>query len=407
MSRSSQNRGNAYIFQDKKSAPKKKPTKLVFHKDFNYVKKSYKNGAILHNWKLENRKKLNSIVVITWINERLQKTNNKKKLMCRDNFVEHMYKITWGFLDENTNFIYVGNMTESFKLGMSHAYFNSKYRIQTSSDIHSVLEKLQNPLAKHFDTKKNIQSFKNTAEGGVYADSFWCEQLYGTLIQPTNIKDYTWFNLLKDEFKKDYFIKLKKTLNEINKRNILIYPPANELFTSLNLCSFNDLKVVIIGQDPYHNKNQAHGLAFSVREDCKIPPSLLNIFKELNTDLNIPIPKSGCLTSWAKQGILLLNTSLTVSENKPNSHKHIGWNIFTNNILQLINIEKQNIVFILWGNNAIKLSENIDLSKHFIITCSHPSPLGATKTDTPFIGSKCFSRCNDYLTEHNITPINW
>tara|TARA_Y100000389_G_C17416978_1_gene494336 strand:- start:328 stop:1554 length:1227 start_codon:yes stop_codon:yes gene_type:complete len=408
MSRSSQHRGKSNCLAENKVDSKKKSIKLQFSKEYEYVKKIYKKGTILHNWKIENRKKLNSVVVITWINERKPKKNNKKKLSIGDQFVEYIYKINWGFTDQNSNIIYVGNKAECFKLGTSHKYFNAKYRFQGMSEITSLLETLENPLIDNNKSfKENIIAYKDTSKGGIYADGWWCSNPYGSLIQATNIKNYTWFHLLKDEFSKDYFIELKKKLNQINTSNEIIYPPANELFTCLNLCDFDNLKVVIIGQDPYHNDGQAHGLAFSVRENHKIPPSLKNIFKERRNDLDLPIPESGCLNEWAEQGVLLLNTSLTVSKNKPNSHKNIGWHIFTNNILQLINNQKDNIVFILWGNNAISFSEMIDTDKHHIIASSHPSPLGATKTDRPFIGSKCFSRCNQYLLEHNKTIINW
>lgn len=406
MSRSLQHRGSAMV-KDKCVEPSSKKTKLLFKSDYLYVKKMHRQGQILHNWKLLYRKKLGSYIVISWINDRPTKKNNKKKLACGDYYVEHIYKINWGFHDTNSNFIYVGNKEECFKLGMSQQYFNLSYRLQPTKDIMNLLSELENPLTTDDKTTQNISDFKTMTKGGVYMDGYNMSILYGHLIKPEHITDYTWFTLLKDEFKKDYFIQLKEALNKINKDYHTIYPPVNELFTSLNLCGFDKVKVVIIGQDPYHNENQAHGLAFSVRENNKIPPSLMNIFKECHSDIGVSIPKHGCLNYWAEQGVLLLNTILTVSKNQPASHKQLGWERFTQCILGLINTLKQHIVFILWGRQAAQMATAIDTEKHHIIISSHPSPLGARKTDMPFITSRCFSRCNAYLTHHQIESINW
>lgn len=182
------------------------------------------------------------------------------------------------------------------------------------------------------------------------------------------------------------------------------YPPSNHIFKALQLTPFNQIKVVIIGQDPYHNKGQANGLAFSVHKDVKIPPSLRNIYKELSSDLGIPIPKHGDLTKWTTQGVLLLNSILTVKPNKPASHRNIGWEEYTDDIIKKINDEKENIVFILWGNYAQEKGKYINKEKHLIIKSPHPSPFSARNG---FFGSKPFSRCNTYLKENGIEEIDW
>lgn len=180
------------------------------------------------------------------------------------------------------------------------------------------------------------------------------------------------------------------------------FPPKHLILHALN--NLNNTKVVIIGQDPYHNDNQAHGLAFSTL-DTKIPPSLKNIFKELNTDLNIHIPSHGNLTHWHNQGVLLLNTILTVRKNQPNSHKNKGWEQLTNNIISELNNTKQNLVFILWGSQAHKTEKLIDTTKHLILKSGHPSPLSANQGK--WFNNKHFSKTNQYLIDNNITPIDW
>lgn len=180
------------------------------------------------------------------------------------------------------------------------------------------------------------------------------------------------------------------------------FPPKNLILHALT--NLNNTKVVIIGQDPYHGENQAHGLAFSTL-DTKIPPSLKNIFKELNTDLNIPIPNHGNLTHWYNQGVLLLNTILTVRKHQPNSHKNKGWENYTNNIISELNNTKENLVFLLWGANAHKTEKLIDKTKHLILKSGHPSPLSANQGK--WFNNKHFSKTNQYLIENNITPIDW
>lgn len=212
-----------------------------------------------------------------------------------------------------------------------------------------------------------------------------------------------WKNILKDEFDKPYFKETIELLeNEYN--NYTIYPPKDYIFNALNLTSFEETKVVILGQDPYHNPNQAMGLSFSVQDGIKVPPSLLNIYKELKTDLNIPISNNGNLVNWAKQGVLLLNTVLTVRENSPNSHKNIGWINFTDAIIKKLNSHDKPIVFILWGNNSIKKKDLITNTKHLLLTATHPSPLSANRG---FFGCNHFSKTNAFLIENGMSPIDW
>lgn len=212
----------------------------------------------------------------------------------------------------------------------------------------------------------------------------------------------SWDKILKEEMNKEYFIELKKFI--IKERQIKnIYPPAEDLFNALKLTEFNNIKVVILGQDPYHEKGEAMGLAFSVREGIKMPPSLMNIFKELYDDLGIKRTKTD-LSDWARQGVFLLNTVLTVEEGKPNSHKDKGWEIFTDEIIKKISSLKENIVFILWGNNAKVKESIIDKNKHYIICSPHPSPFSANKG---FFGSKPFSKINKYLESKNIDIIKF
>lgn len=211
-----------------------------------------------------------------------------------------------------------------------------------------------------------------------------------------------WDAILKDEFHKDYFINLMNKIDSLYKTKT-IFPEYSNIFNALKLTSFENTKVVIIGQDPYHELGQANGLAFSVNKGIKIPPSLINIYKEMKTDLGID-NNSGDLTPLAKEGVLLLNATLTVEESKANSHKDFGWNIFTDEIIKILSNSKEHLVFILWGNNAIKKEELIDNNKHLIIKSVHPSPLSASRG---FFGSKPFSRTNNYLIQNNIKPINW
>ena len=187
-----------------------------------------------------------------------------------------------------------------------------------------------------------------------------------------------------------------------------IYPPPQDIFSAFNLCTLEKVKVVIVGQDPYHGIGQGHGLAFSVRKDVPNPPSLRNIFKEAMSDVGIDDPKNtGNLEGWAKQGVLLLNTVLTVRRGEANSHAKWGWEQFTDEVIKTINEKNESFVFLLWGSPAHKKAKKVDESKHTVIRTSHPSPLGATKTASPFLSSKCFSRANKALIAYGKEPIDW
>ena len=213
----------------------------------------------------------------------------------------------------------------------------------------------------------------------------------------------SWYNLLKNEFDKEYFFKIRSFVKKSYK-NKKVFPPPSLIFNAFNLTPIEKVKVVIIGQDPYHGEGQAHGLSFSVPKGVKIPPSLLNIYKELKEDINKEIPQNGFLENWAKQGVLLLNTVLTVEEGKANSHKNIGWEKFTESVIELLSENRKNIVFLLWGSYAHKKEEFIDKKNNLILKAPHPSPLSAY---TGFFGSKHFSKTNNFLKKNNIKEILW
>ena len=212
-----------------------------------------------------------------------------------------------------------------------------------------------------------------------------------------------WDSILASEFSKEYYLKIREFLKtEYSQRTI--FPPMHDIFNALKYTSFSDTKVVILGQDPYHQMGQAHGLSFSVKRGVKTPPSLVNIYKELNSDIGMKIPNHGELTSWAKQGVLLLNATLTVREGQANSHQNIGWSIFTDEIIKILNTSENPIVFILWGANARSKKRYITNKNHLIIESAHPSPLSAYNG---FFGSRPFSKANSFLIENGLTPINW
>jgi uracil-DNA glycosylase len=212
-----------------------------------------------------------------------------------------------------------------------------------------------------------------------------------------------WKEKLKDEFEEPYFIALTKFVrDEYMSRQI--FPPGNKIFNAFDLCPFDRVKVVILGQDPYHNSGQAHGLCFSVTDGTEFPPSLVNIFKELNRDLGVPIPASGNLERWAKQGVLLLNAILTVRAHQALSHQNKGWERFTDAAISALNRYRENIVFMLWGNYAQNKGANIDPARHLILKTVHPSPLSASRG---FFGCSHFSKCNDYLRSRGIEPVAW
>ena len=212
-----------------------------------------------------------------------------------------------------------------------------------------------------------------------------------------------WDIILEKEFQKEYFYNLLKFVQGEYARKT-VYPPKKEVFKAFRYTPYKNLKVVILGQDPYHGEGEAEGLSFSVKSGIRKPPSLVNIFKELNDDLGCKIPESGSLVPWAKQGVLLLNTVLTVVKDQAASHKDIGWETFTDEVIKIINEKEEKVVFILWGNFARSKKKLITNPHHYIIESSHPSPLSAYNG---FFGSKPFSKTNNFLIKNGLTPINW
>lgn len=212
-----------------------------------------------------------------------------------------------------------------------------------------------------------------------------------------------WDGLLAEEFEKDYYLKLREFLKE-EYATQSIHPDMFDLFNALKYTSYQDTRVVILGQDPYHGKGQAHGLSFSVREGVRTPPSLRNIFEEIRRELDIPIPNTGCLVPWAKLGVLLLNAVLTVREGKPNSHKGKGWETFTDRVISLLNQREQPVVFLLWGRNAREKKSMIDAARHKVLECAHPSPMSA---DNGFFGCGHFAQTNEILQSWGQNPIDW
>lgn len=213
----------------------------------------------------------------------------------------------------------------------------------------------------------------------------------------------SWKAVLQQEFDKPYFEKLTEFVKSEYKEKT-VYPPASRIFAAFNETPLGSVKVVILGQDPYHGVSQANGLSFSVSEGVRTPPSLLNIYKEIQSDLKKNPPESGNLERWAKQGVLLLNATLTVESGKPGSHQNKGWEEFTDAVVKILNEKKNNLVFILWGSYAQKKGEHIDRTKHLVIESAHPSPFSA---DRGFFGSRPFSQANAYLIMHDHEPIDW
>lgn len=214
----------------------------------------------------------------------------------------------------------------------------------------------------------------------------------------------SWKTELASEFEKPYFKQLIEFVrNEYKTKRC--YPPGKQIFNAFDSCSFDDVRVVILGQDPYHGPNQANGLSFSVNDGVPMPPSLINIFKEINDDLGLPIPTSGNLKRWAKQGVLLLNATLSVEAYKAASHQKMGWETFTDAVVKLLNDKKENVVFMLWGNSAQQKGKVIDANRHFVLKSKHPSPLSANQGG--WFGNKHFSQANNYLKAHNKETINW
>jgi uracil-DNA glycosylase len=214
----------------------------------------------------------------------------------------------------------------------------------------------------------------------------------------------SWKKALEAEFSKEYFKRLSDTVREAYLTEEPVYPPPRFVFNAFMLCPFDSVRVVILGQDPYHGPGQAHGLSFSVQEGVRLPPSLQNIYRELREDLGIPMRQSGDLTHWAKQGVLLLNATLTVFKGKAGSHQGLGWEEFTDAAIKTISDQKEHVVFILWGKYAQDKGAHIDSSKHLVLKSAHPSPFSA---HSGFFGSRPFSTTNAYLKEHGLEPIKW
>jgi uracil-DNA glycosylase len=213
----------------------------------------------------------------------------------------------------------------------------------------------------------------------------------------------SWKDRLASEFTKPYFTTLIDFVKQ-EYQTQTVYPPGKEIFNAFDACDFSDVKVVILGQDPYHGAGQANGLCFSVHDGIRMPPSLVNIFKEIRADLGKPIPATGNLERWARQGVLLLNATLTVRASSPGSHQNKGWETFTDAVIRHISDERQHVVFLLWGSYAQKKGEVIDRSKHLVLMSPHPSPFSA---DRGFFGNKHFSKTNEYLVKQGLMPIEW
>ena len=213
----------------------------------------------------------------------------------------------------------------------------------------------------------------------------------------------SWKVVLSEEFQKDYYISMNEFLKKEKSAGQVIYPTNNTIFNAFNSTPWDQVRVVILGQDPYHNPGEAMGLCFSVPKGIKVPPSLKNVFKEIHTDLGIEIPDHGDLSSWANQGVFLLNAMLTVQHKSPGSHKKIGWQKFTNAVIQILSEKKQGLVFLLWGNFAKSKKELIDTNKHLVLEAAHPSPLARGA----YFGSKHFSKTNAYLIKNKQKPIDW
>lgn len=216
--------------------------------------------------------------------------------------------------------------------------------------------------------------------------------------------DPSWLEAVGAEFEKPYMVELKRFLMAEKKAGKIIYPAGDNIFNALNTTPFDRVKVVVLGQDPYHGPGQAHGLSFSVLPGVRFPPSLQNIFKEIQSDFGYPFPKHGCLQEWAEQGVLLLNATLTVEQGKAGSHQGRGWEVFTDTVIHALNEHRNNVVFLLWGSYAQKKGQFIDTRRHLVLKSPHPSPLSAHRG---FLGNRHFSQTNAYLEKNGVQPINW
>ena len=270
----------------------------------------------------------------------------------------------------------------------------------TGSAVPSAIGKAKKPrigkdVASLLDGSNNATSSKR-ATNGITHSNF-----------ADGIKDPGWKAALNNWTSSDRFADLADFVRSERESGVDIYPPEDEVFSALNLCPLDEVNVVIVGQDPYHGPGQGHGLAFSVKPCVRPPPSLQNVFREAIEDVGIETPRYGYLTSWAEQGVLLLNSVLTVQRGQANSHARRGWEEFTDEIIKKLNADKEGLVFLLWGGPAQKKAASVDESRHTVIKTSHPSPLGATKTASPFLGSRCFSRTNKALVDADKDPIDW
>ncbi|MFT5513392.1 MAG: uracil-DNA glycosylase [Bacteroidia bacterium] len=217
--------------------------------------------------------------------------------------------------------------------------------------------------------------------------------------------DSSWSTQLVDELSQPYYLRLHAFIKSQKAEDKTIYPPSDLIFAALNACPFEEVKVIVLGQDPYHGPNQANGLCFSVGQEVKIPPSLVNIYRELTDDLQLPSLQFGDLSSWARQGVLLLNATLTVEAQKAGSHQNKGWELFTDSIIEKLNDQCNNLVFMLWGGYAKKKGKRIDRTKHLVLESGHPSPLSANRGY--WFGNKHFSKCNAYLSKHDKASVDW
>lgn len=213
----------------------------------------------------------------------------------------------------------------------------------------------------------------------------------------------SWKEILREEFSKPYFMELKEFLVD-EKSKHTVYPPGSQIFNAFNLTPFEEVRVVLLGQDPYHGQGQAHGLCFSVSRGIKPPPSLVNIFKEIESDLGIPVPNHGCLEKWARQGVMLLNATLTVRANQPGSHQRKGWETFTNAVIEKLSARRVGLVFLLWGKFAQEKESIIDTNRHYVLKAAHPSPYSAYNG---FFGCRHFSKTNEIIARHGLQEIDW
>ncbi|CAH0491932.1 unnamed protein product [Peronospora farinosa] len=277
--------------------------------------------------------------------------------------------------------------------------------ISKQDDVVNKTSAVKTSISKHNQNKEQDHDKDKECQDEVVPVTSFADLQQRTKLRL--IMHHSWFELLQKDLARGSFQALTTFLESEEDRKKTLYPPPADVFAAMRDFAFSNLKVVILGQDPYHGPQQAHGLSFSVGHGIPPPPSLKNIFKEAMSDVGITRPLHGCLSCWSRQGVLLLNTVLTVRRGEPNSHKKRGWEQFTDAIISKVSKDASNVVFLLWGKPAQEKGSLIDSKRHLVVCTSHPSPLGATKTNAPFLGSKCFSRANSYLKEHGKEPIDW